>query len=376
MVPQAALRMAATSDKGPVIKSVSARAYRSPTTSPESDGTAEWTSTTTVTVRVQAGGCEGFGYTYASASAVEVISDTLYPAIQNMNAFDIPHAWQAMRIAVRNMGQPGIAATAISAVDNALWDLKAQLLGVPLIQFLGAAREKIEVYGSGGFTTYGPEEITRQIAGWRAQGIRKFKIKIGRDREQDGPRILAGLHALPLNGELFVDANGAYHPQEALKVAQGFANTPVTWFEEPVSSDDIEGLVYVHERSPPGLHIAAGEYGYTPDDFRHFLTRDALDTIQVDATRCLGATGFLEAAAMVEAFHRPLSAHCAPLLHTHLCCHAQNAVHIEYFWDHARIEGMLFDGVPKVEDGYLTPQTERPGFGATFKEKDAEEFAL
>lgn len=353
---------------------ISVRAYRIPTTGPEADGTIDWNATTLVAVYADGGGMRGFGYTYGAKAAVELVADVLADAVLQKDVFDIPALWQSMRGAVRNIGRPGVAATAISALDNALWDLKGKLLGKPLIELLGAARACVPVYGSGGFTTYRPEEIVNQIEGWKAQGIRLFKIKIGRDKHQDQARIAAAVGTLPNAGELFVDANGAYHPSEAVQVAHAMSGR-VSWFEEPVSSDDKKGLAFVRDHAPAGMAIAAGEYSFDLDDSLHLLEEHAVDVMQIDATRCLGITGFLKAAALGEAYHRPVSAHCAPTLHASLCCHALNAVHVEYFWDHARIERMLFDGAPDVRDGCLAP-TSRPGIGVTLKEIDAEKFAI
>lgn len=356
-----------------LLKALSARAYRIPTSGPEADGTFEWDSTTLVTVHAEAGGKCGFGYSYTSKIAAELINETFKEALLGKDVLDIPICWQIMRRESRNIGRPGIAATAISAIDNALWDLKGKLLDKPLLTLLGAAREWVPVYGSGGFTTYGSEEIEKQIEGWKNQGITMFKIKIGRDRKQDETRISAAFAALPDNGELFVDANGAYHPKEALDVAR--AMPQVKWFEEPVSSDDADGLAFLRAHAPAGMAITAGEYSYDLDDSLCLLKADAVDVLQIDATRSLGITGFLKAAALAEAFHRPVSAHCAPSLHATLCCHALNAVHVEYFWDHQRIETMLFDGASQVENGGLAP-SDMPGLGLELKLKDAERYAI
>src|SRR5581483_8818414 len=189
-------------------------------------------------------------YTYCGAAAARVIEDALKGAVKGRNALDIPACWQAMCVSVRNMGRSGIAACAISAVDNALWDLKAKLLDVPLIALLGRARDSIAVYGSGGFTTFGPARLQEQIKGWKRQGIRQCKIKIGRNARQDMERIEAAYEALPKHGRLFVDANGAYHPKEALFHAERMAEYDIGWFEEPVSSDDVEGLRFMREHAP------------------------------------------------------------------------------------------------------------------------------
>jgi L-alanine-DL-glutamate epimerase-like enolase superfamily enzyme len=358
------------------ITDVAARAYRIPTDGPESDGTFAWDSTTLVLARVRAEDGEGTGYSYAGRGAVAVIEDSLKPAIAGLDADDIPAAWLRMCRAVRNIGRSGEAACAISAVDCALWDLKAKLLRIPLIRLLGSLRDSVAVYGSGGFTNHDARRVAKQIEEWRGQGIGLFKIKIGRDWEEDKRRIEAAVKAMPEGGRLFVDANGAYHPKEALEHAREMGRWDIGWFEEPVTMDDIRGLRLLREHAPACMEIAAGEYIYNPDDARRLLEADAVDVLQLDATRCLGLTGFMKAAALAEVFHRPVSSHCAPALHAAAMCHAPRAEHIEYFRDHARIERMLFDGAPEVKDGRLVPQAERPGSGWTFKEKDAERFAL
>lgn len=356
------------------ITGLTARAYKIPTESAEADGTIDWDSTTLVVATVKAGGKSGTGYTYASLASAVLVDEVLSKAIAEQDVFDIPHCWGLMCRSVRNIGRSGAAACAISAVDAALWDLKAKLLNLPLAKLLGTCREKIEVYGSGGFTTFGPEKITSQFENWKEQGIKKFKIKIGRDEKADFERVKAAHKALPPGGRLFVDANGAYQPKQALLMAEKLGEYNIAWFEEPVTSDDVEGLKLL--RLQAKTNIAAGEYCYNADDFRHLLEAEAVDILQADATRCLGLTGFLQAAQLADSYHRQLSSHCAPALHNAIMCHAQTGIHMEYFSDHARIEKLLFDGVPPVINGYLTPQADRPGFGFTFKLKEAEKFAI
>src|SRR5690349_19150732 len=113
------------------IDHVAVGAYRIPTDAPESDGTLEWNSTTLVTAHVEAGGARGFGYTYASRAAALVVDDLLTPVIAGRDALDTAARWRDMVRAVRNVGRPGVASMAIAAIDTALWDLKAKLLGMP-----------------------------------------------------------------------------------------------------------------------------------------------------------------------------------------------------------------------------------------------------
>jgi L-alanine-DL-glutamate epimerase-like enolase superfamily enzyme len=292
------------------------------------------------------------------------------------DAFAITQHWDAMVGAVRNLGWRGLCANAISAVDVALWDLKAKLLGLPLVQLLGAARTAVPIYGSGGFTSYSPDRLTEQLASWvEEDGCRWVKMKVGSDPTQDIERVAAARHAIIGAAELFVDANGAYARKEALAFAERFAELGVIWFEEPVSSDDLAGLRLLRDRAPARIEIAAGEYGYEPIYFRRMLEAGAVDVLQADATRCCGITGFLRAAAIADAYGLPLSAHTAPALHLHVCCAAPRIRHIEWFHDHVRIERMLFDGAPTPRGGMIAPDLTRPGLGLELKQKDAARYA-
>jgi len=337
-----------------------------PTDAPEADGTFDWTSTTMVIVEVRAGGLAGMGYTYADRSAATVIAHTLTPVVTGCNVMDVPTVWQAMCRTVRNVGRPGIASTAIAAVDVALWDLKARRLGVPLAMLLGAVRRSVPVYGSGGFTSYSIERLVQQLGGWVERGIRSVKMKIGRDQTVDVVRVRAAREAIG-DAELFVDANGAWSPAEAIEMIHQMRPYRVSWCEEPVSSDDLAGLRRVRGRAPAGMEIAAGEYGFDLWYFRRMLEAGAVDVLQADATRCAGITGFLQVGALCEAYQVPLSAHTAPALHTAACCALARVRHVELFHDHERIEGMLFEGVPEVRDGSLYPDPVRPGLGLELK---------
>jgi len=359
------------------IAAVRASAYKIPTDKPEADGTFAWDHTVLVLVEVDAGGMTGIGYSYTGAAAVPLIGSLLAEAVKKCDAADPPRAWRAMNDKVRNVGRDGLAATAISAVDVALWDLKAKLIDEPLARLLGRYRDEVPIYGSGGFTSYSDDEMRAQLAGWvEKDGCRFVKIKVGSAPERDPHRVRIAKAAIGDN-KLFVDANGAYAVKQALTLAQCFADdADVRWFEEPVSSDDLAGLAYVRARAPAPMEIAAGEYGYDTDYFRTMLAAQAVDVQQADATRCGGYTGFLQVAALCEAHHVPLSCHCGPALHLPVACAAPRLRHIEWFHDHVRIERMLFDGAPVARDGAIRPDLTRPGHGLAFKYKDAERFRV
>lgn len=346
-----------------------------PTDFPESDGTLQWNSTTLVLVHAYGANKIGLGYTYADTATALLVRDTLAKIVEGQNAMAPTASWNAMVMRTRNLGRPGIVSMAISAVDIALWDLKARLLDLPLSILLGAVRESVPVYGSGGFTSYSEKQLQTQLAGWVEQGITRVKMKIGRDAKADIGRVRAARAAIDRDADLFVDANGAYSRKQALEQAQKFAVFNVSWFEEPVSSDDLAGLRLLRDRAPAGMEVAAGEYGYDSRYFRRMLATGAVDVLQADATRCGGITGFLQAAALCEAHLLPLSAHTAPSVHTHLGCAATPLRHLEYFHDHVRIEKMLFEGVRSPVNGELGPDLSRPGMGIELKSADARRFA-
>src|SRR5262249_46787321 len=153
----------------------------------------------------------------------------------------------------------------------------------------------ISVYGSGGFTSYSIAQLQAQLGTWAGDGISKVKMKVGSSPKDDVDRVRAARQVIGTRAELFVDANGAYTRKQALDFADRFAVYDVRWFEEPVSSDDLEGLRLIRNRAPAVMNIAAGEYGYETTYFRRMLDAGAVDVLQADATRCAGVTGFLEA---------------------------------------------------------------------------------
>jgi L-alanine-DL-glutamate epimerase-like enolase superfamily enzyme len=277
--------------KAPV-EELEVAAYTVPTDAPEADGTLSWDSTTIVVVHAYGAGEWGLGYTYADVATAKLIESKLAGVVQGGDAMSPQGAWKAMVGAIRNLGRPGIASMAIAAVDVALWDLKARLLRLPLCSLIGAVQERVPIYGSGGFTAYSIARLCRQLAGWVDRGIPRVKMKVGSSPGDDPERVRAAREAIGPNTELFVDANGAYSSKQALALAERFrSDAGVSWFEEPVSSDDLDGLRLLRDRAPAGMAIAAGEYGYDEPYFRRMLEAGAVDVLQADVTRCAGITG-------------------------------------------------------------------------------------
>jgi L-alanine-DL-glutamate epimerase-like enolase superfamily enzyme len=359
------------------VDTVSAAVYEVPTDQPEADGTLAWSATTLVTAQVTGGGATGLGYTYGAGACQRLIEGELAAAVTGQCAHDTGAAWQAMVRAVRNLGRPGVAGYAISAVDTALWDLKAKLLGLPLSRLLGQVRPDVPVYGSGGFTTYDEAAARAQLEHWAGeQRIPRVKIKIGESwgtsPARDLNRIAFARSVVGPGVELYVDANGGYTRKQAVRMARAMAEHDVTWFEEPVSSDDLDGLREVRDQVEPD--VAAGEYGCDLPYFARMVDAQAVDCLQADVTRCGGITEWLRAAAVAAARGLQVSGHCAPNLHAHVAAAVPNLRHLEYFHDHVRIETMLFDGALDPSGGVLRPDQSRPGHGLTLKEADAGQY--
>lgn len=369
---------AAPDHSGLKIEGLDVRAYEVPTDGPdgkESDGTLTWDSTTLVLVEVISGQTTGLGYTYADVAAAALIESKLKSVVEGKDPFSIRAVWREQVSALRNLGRTGLGALAVSAVDIALWDLKAKLLGLPLYQLLTLFHDSVPIYGSGGFCNYPIEQLASQVEHWINQGIPRVKIKTSRHPDQDPKRLSACRGAIGNDPVLMTDANGALTRKEALYWAWRFREEwNVAWMEEPVSSDDREGLRLIRDQGPPGLDITAGEYGFIFRDFVDLLQSQAVDCLQADVTRCGGITGLLQVAGLCSAHSLDLSAHCAPAISAHAFCAVERLRHLEYFHDHVRIEDMLFDGTLSPEGGVLQPDATRAGLGLEFKRQDAERF--
>jgi L-alanine-DL-glutamate epimerase-like enolase superfamily enzyme len=361
------------------IEALQASVYQIPTDAPEADGTLAWSKTTLVVAEARGGGQRGLGYTYAAGACKPLIEGPLAQAVAGRSPMDITGAWEAMVRAIRNLGRPGLVSCAISAVDTALWDLKGRLLGLPVCRLLGVAYPEVPIYGSGGFTTYDETAARAQLERWTGEWrIPRVKIKIGEswgtNPERDLARIAFARQVIGPDTELYVDANGGYTRKQAIRVAHRMAESNVTWFEEPVSSDDLDGLREVRDQVEPD--VAAGEYGYDLAYFARMVEGQAVDCLQADVTRCGGITEWLRAAAVAAARNLQVSGHCAPNLHAQVAAAVPNLRHLEYFHDHVRIEGMLLDGALDPRGGVLRPDPSRPGLGLELKRADAGNFRV
>ena len=356
------------------VERIEVSAYTVSTDSPESDGTLEWDSTTMVLVEAIGGGKRGIGYTYGDVSVGKFVESKLAETVRDADAMSPPSAWAAMQRSIRNAGRPGVGAMAVSAVDIALWDLKAKVLERPLADTLPRFHAAVPIYGSGGFTSYSLDRLQDQLGGWVSEGLPRVKMKVGREPEKDPERVRAVTEALGEGTELLVDANGAYTRKQALLWAERFAEDGITYLEEPVSSEDREGLRLLRDHGPGGLAIAAGEYEWTLPQLADLA--GCVDILQADVTRCGGITNLLRVDGICKGHQIPFSAHCAPAISAHVCCAIETLAHLEYFHDHTRVEDIIFEGVLQPEEGgYLRPDPSRSGLGLELKHSEAEKYA-
>lgn len=327
-----------------------------------------------ILVELKAGDIWSLGYTYGHAAIASLAKTLITSHVIGKNPLEIPLIWAELHRVIRNDGKAGIAAMAVAAIDISLWDLKAKLMNVSVAELLGSVRRKIDVYGSGGFTSYNEKELETQMRTWVDLGVRHFKMKIGRQPNEDPARVAFVRECIGPVASLMVDANEAYDIPTALKRAEDFDKQRVSWFEQPINSQDLAGMCEIKKRFPPGMALADGEYIYDLPHVLNLIRARSADVIQLDVTRCQGITGFLKAAAVCEAAALPISSHCAPSLHVALGCALSGIMHLEYFFDHVRIEEELFDGVLPAKEGALEPDLSRLGLGLKLNIQKAERF--
>lgn len=362
-----------------MIDSVQATAYTIPTDAAESDGTASWHSTTMVIAAVTCDGITGTGWTYGPAACAQLITAQLAPVVEGRDPMSVPGTWLEMVHTVRNDTRAGVAGYAISALDVACWDLKARLLHRSLVDLFGRVHTEVPVYGSGGFTSYEEHQLTEQLTRWaHDQQIPRVKIKIGqdggRDVARDLDRIAQARAIIGPDTDLYVDANGAYSAKQAIRVMRACADERVSWFEEPVSSNDLTGLRVV--RDLVDADVTAGEYGTDVGYFQRMCAAGAVDCLQIDATRCGGYTEWLRCAAVAAGHELTVSGHCAPNLHAHVAAATPNLRHLEWFHDHVRIEELAFTGVLDPRGGTITPDPTSPGHGLTLRAEELDSYRV
>jgi L-alanine-DL-glutamate epimerase-like enolase superfamily enzyme len=317
-----------------------------------------------------------------------VIEKDLGPLLLGEDPLMIEGLWQKMFARTRQYGRRGVVMHAISGIDIALWDIAGKVAKLPVYKLLGACRDRVEAYASGGFYQEGKSvaDLAGEAEGYRARGFRGMKMKIGRnpstqthlrqlignktfcevDPSEDLARVAAVREALGPHAKLMVDVNCAWSPAFAIEMGRAMEPYNLYWIEEPVSTDDIEGSARVADAlATPiaGYETEVGLYG-----FRELISRGAVDIVQLDVAWSGGFSEGRRIAAYAQAHHRMVAPHAfagAVLLvaSLHFAAAIPNGLVLE--WDqnpNAIRDELLKEPLRLESDGTIRPP-ERPGLG-------------
>ncbi|MCY3801101.1 MAG: mandelate racemase/muconate lactonizing enzyme family protein [Chloroflexi bacterium] len=323
-------------------------------------------------------GVEGLGMSTASRAVREVIEHDLKPLLIGADPLHIEGLWQAMFWQVRGFGRKGVAIQALSAVDIALWDLKAKYLGLPLFKLLGPCRESTPIYGSGGWTSFTREELVEEQTGYVERGMRRVKMKVGMDfgskTRQDLSRLRAVREAVGDDVEIYIDANNGYTAKQAIGLSPRFQEYDVGWLEEPVMADDIDGLARVARAIP--IPVATGEHEYTKYGFKDLLVRGAADIAQPDVGRVGGVTEWMKVAQLADAFNIPVASHGYQLVHLHLACATPNMLVVEVLGTVEEADRILYKEFPVPSGPDWAPDPDKLGLGLELNPATVERYGL
>ena len=351
----------------PGITSVEPGYYRIPLPVALSDSThGEMTVFELNTIRVRdADGAEGVGYTFTcgrNGVAIDALLKRDFPALmQGEDADRIEHLWTWLWWAMHYGGRGGPTVLALSAIDIALWDLKAKRLGQPLWKLLGGNDPRVPCYAGGIDLDYPLDKLLQQTRDNLARGFRAIKMKVGRKRlGEDVERVKAMREFLGEGFPLMVDANMKWTADEAIRAARAFAPYDLGWLEEPLIPDDVAGHVRVVREG--GLPVATGENFRTLWEFKQMIASGGVTFPEPDVTNCGGITPFIKVAHLAEAFNLPVTSHGAHDITVHLLGAVPNRSYLEahgFGLDRYIAEPL------RIEDGFaLCP--DRPGHGIEF----------
>jgi L-rhamnonate dehydratase len=322
-------------------------------------------------------GISGFGIGSGSGTRA-VIHDMLKPLLVGQNPLHHERLWDDMFWRVRGFGRKGVAFTAISAIDIALWDLKAKHFGVPLYQLLGPYTESVPIYGSGGWTSFSEKELVSEQLSYVERGIPRVKMKVAKDfghcEAEDLQRLKAVRKTVGDDVEIYVDANNGFYAKQAIGFARKMADHNVGWFEEPVLADDIAGLAAIAKAID--IPVATGEHEYTKYGFKELIAQGGADIVQPDVGRVGGVTEWMKVAHLAHAFNLPVAPHAVQLVHLHLACCTPNLKVVEYLGVAEETDKLFYTEVPEPKDGMWSPFPDRPGLGLELDPKAVERYAV
>jgi L-alanine-DL-glutamate epimerase-like enolase superfamily enzyme len=321
-------------------------------------------------------GIEGFAP--AQGEAKGIIEGALKSILVGQDPIWHEKLWDDMFWRVRGYGRKGVAFTAISAIDIALWDLKAKAFGVPLYRLLGPVTDTVPIYGSGGWTHFTEEELVKEQTGYVERGIPRVKMKVAKDfgksEGEDLKRLAAVRKAIGDDVELFVDGNNGYYAKQAIAMGRRFEDFNVRWFEEPVLADDIAGLAAIAKAIT--IPVATGEHEYTKYGFKDLISQGGADIVQPDVGRVGGVTEWMKVAHLAHAFNLPVAPHAVQLVHLHLACATPNLRVVEYLGFSEETDKLWYADFPQPKDGMWSPYPDKPGLGLELNPKTVEQYRV
>ncbi len=327
-----------------------------------------------VDVRTDAG-ASGIGWMFAFGPkrlrAIQLLVEDLGGLLIGEDALAIERCWQTMWKSITFIGHSGVAVLAMAPLDTALWDIAGKVAGLPLYRLLGGARDRVEAYASEGlWLNLSVDELQREAEGFLRRGFRAMKLRVGKpDAEEDLVRVRAVREAIGPGAKLMVDANQGWDAPTAIRRGRRLEEFDLTWIEEPLPYEDIEGCAAV--AAALDTPICTGETNYTSEDFRRMCQAGTADILMPDLMRMGGVTEWLKAARVCQAFRRPVTPHLFMEASAHLVAACPNAIWQEHmpWWEAILKEPVDFrDGMIHLRD--------RPGLGLEWDEKAVAKFEL
>jgi L-alanine-DL-glutamate epimerase-like enolase superfamily enzyme len=350
------------------IASVNAGLHRIELPAPLADSThGTMTHFELVLVRVRDDeGAEGSGYTYTvgsgGAAVQTLVERNIEPLLRGADAELIEAIWQKMWWGLHYGGRGGPTSLAISAVDIALWDLKARRYGTPLWRLLGGHDPAVRCYAGGIDLDLSIDRLLRQTDENLQRGFKAIKMKVGRPHlSEDVERVRAMRSHLGPDFPLMVDANMRWSVDQAIRAARALADFDIVWLEEPTIPDDVAGHARIVREG--GAAIATGENLHTLYEIKQLIEAGGVSYPEPDVTNCGGVSVFMKVARIAEAFNLPVTSHGAHDVTVHLLAAVPNAAYLE-------VHGFgleRFIAEPLVMHDGCAIAPERPGHGVTFR---------
>lgn len=308
-----------------------------------------------------------------AAEAVRAFIEGMYvPVVVGRDAHDVRALWNDLYRRSASIGRKGVAMYALAAIDIALWDVVTQTAGRALHRYFGAVHDSAVVYGAGYWMSESIDELQHDAQAHVDMGLAGVKLKIGGPirMQEDLARVDAVRDVVGESAQVLVDANQAYDPLSAERMARELADRGVAWFEEPLVADSVSDYARLAARSP--IPIACGENEYSRFGFRDLIEQRAVHILQPDVHRVGGITEFMRIVALSDTFNLPLSPHTSMELQSQLVVTANNASMMEYYdW----FEPGFFTEEFDVSGGRIVP-SQRPGVGARIADEALHEFSV